>query len=120
MATYETVKKDALALPAIQQDGLMKELAAQHVKRKASEQAEKATGWKQKVWQAVAVIATLVAGVLGALTCTGCTTAVKQSQTATDGSVTTTERYFSLSAAEARDFVKLYGIPMVPVVNSGK
>lgn len=51
---------------------------------------------------------------------TGCTTAVKQSQTAVDGSITTKERYFSVSASEARDLVRLYGIPMVPVVETGK
>ena len=120
MATYETVRKEALALPAIQQDGLMKELAAQHVKRKAEEQAEKATGWKQKAWKALAVISTLVAGVLGVMAGTGCTTAVKQQQTDVDGTVTVKEHVFSLSAADARDLIKLYGFPQVPVVNVGK
>lgn len=120
MTTYDKVKTEVLALPVSQQDGLLNVLAAEHVKRQAGEKAASATGWKQKVWQAVAVIATLVASVLGVLTCTGCTTAVKKSQTATDGSVTTTERVFSLSAADARDLIKLYGELQIPVVNVGK
>ena len=116
MATYETVKKDALALPAIQQDGLMKELAAQHVKRQAEAQAEKATGWKQKAWKAVAVIATLVAAVLGAVTVTGCASSVKQ--TLPDGSVK--ERTFVLDGGTVTGLMKLYGVPEIPSVKATK
>lgn len=114
--TYETVKKEALALPAIQQDGLLKELAAQHVKRKAEELAAKSSGWVQWVWRALAL------GVGAAVTFgfTSCSTAVKQQQTDVDGTVTVKEHVFSLSAAEARDLIKLYGFPQVPVVNVGK
>lgn len=116
MTQYEKVKTEVLALPATQKDGLLKELAAEHVKRKAGEQAEKASGWKQKAWQAAAVIATAVAGVLGACTCTGCT--YTSSQVASDGA--TASRVFAIDAATARDLVKIYGAPMVPVVNVGK
>lgn len=116
MATYETVKKEALALPAIQQDGLMKELAAQHVKRQAEAQAEKATGWKQKAWKAAAVIATLLAAVFGAVTVTGCTTAKTTTETAQDGTVTVTERSFTLNGSEAATLAK----ELVPIVKRSK
>lgn len=116
MTQYEKVKTEVLALPATQKDGLLKELAAEHAKRKASEQAEKATGWKQKIWQAVAVIATALAALFGALACTGCT--YTSSQVASDGA--TAQRVFAIDAATARDLVKLYGVPMAPVVNVGK
>lgn len=114
--TYDEIKKAALALGAAQQDGLLKALAAEHVKRKADDLAAKSSGWVQWAWR----IVSLAVGIGGTLWLTSCTTAVKQSQTAEDGSVTTTERVFSLSASEARDLIKLYGYPQIPVVNVGK
>lgn len=106
--TYETVKKEALALPAIQQDGLLKELAAQHVKRKAEELAAKSSGWVQWVWRALAL------GVGAAVTfCfTSCSTAQKTTETAQDGTVTVTERSFTLSGTEAATLAR-YFIPVV-------
>lgn len=120
MSTYNEVKKAALGLCESDRDKLLEVLTAEHAKRKTAEMAAKATGWKQKAWKVAAWIAALLALILGASLATGCTSAVKQSQTAVDGSVTTTERYFSVSAAEARDFAALYGVPQIPVVSSGK
>lgn len=118
--TYNEVKAAAEGLPEKDQDKLMELLLARHAERKAKEAAGKASGWKKTVWTIAGIIASLIAGIVGTLTMTGCTTAVKQSQTAVDGSITTKERYFSVSASEARDLVRLYGIPMVPVVETGK
>lgn len=118
--TYNEVKAAAVGLPEKDQDKLMEVLLARHAERKAKEAAGKASGWKKTVWTILGIIASLIAGIVGTLTMTGCTTAVKQSQTAVDGSTVTKERYFSLSASEARDLVRLYGIPMVPVVETGK
>ena len=120
MNKYDEIKTAALGLSAGEQGKLMELLLARHAECKAKEAAGKASGWKKTVWTIVGIIASLIAGIVGTLTMTGCTTAVKQSQTAVDGSITTKERYFSLSASEARDLVRLYGIPMVPVVETGK
>ena len=125
IAAVDATKRDvfdlANTLPQKEHGRLIGALAAYHAATWGKEYLPvKVKNWLDKhggVWTAIVVVLGLLAA--GWLM-TGCTTAVKQSQTATDGSVTTTERYFSLSAAEARDFVKLYGIPMVPVVNSGK
>lgn len=116
MTQYEKVKTEVLALPVSQQDGLLSVLAAEHVKRQAGEKAASATGWKQKIWQAAAVIATLVAGVLGVMASTGCT--YSSSQVAEDG--TTTTRYWTLEASTARDLIKLYGVPEIPSVKVSK
>ncbi|MDO4818063.1 MAG: hypothetical protein Q3986_06520 [Akkermansia sp.] len=120
MSTYKEIKTAALGLSAGEQDKLLAELTAAHAARKAGEQAEKTSGWKRTAWKIAAAVSTLAGIIFGGVALTGCTSAVKQSQTAVDGSVTTTERVFSLSATEARDLIKLYGIPQIPCVNVGK
>lgn len=60
---------------------------------------------------AIAILALIAAWGLNSCTYTS-------SQVGADGS--TASRVFALDAATARDFVKLYGVPGVPVVNVGK
>lgn len=120
MSTYNEIKKAALSLTEKEQEKLLAELTAAHAERKANERAEEATGWKKTAWKVAAAAAALAGIVIGGMAAAGCTSAVKQSQTAADGSVTTTERVFALDAATARDLIKLYGVPQIPVVNVGK
>ena len=86
--------------------------------RKAEEKAldiTKKQAWPVWVKHLVSALIGAIAGVL-AMTCTGCT--YTSAQVGADGS--TEQRVFALDAATARDFVKLYGVPGVPVVNVGK
>lgn len=68
-------------------------------------------GWpnwvKHLIWFAIGGISAVLC-----MTQTGCT--YTSSQVAADGS--TASRVFAVDAATARDLVKLYGAPMVPVV----
>lgn len=75
----------------------------------------KNTDWpvwvKHLIWFIVGGISAVLC-----MTQTGCT--YTSAQVGADGS--TASRVFALDAAAARDFVKLYGVPGVPVVNVGK
>lgn len=82
--------------------------------RKAEDNAlavTKKQGWpnwvKHLIWFAIGGISAVLC-----MTQTGCT--YTSSQVAADGS--TANRVFAIDAATARDLVKLYGVPMVPVV----
>lgn len=82
--------------------------------RKAEDKALEVTkkqNWKDWVKIAVGALIGAISAVL-CLTQTGCT--YTSSQVAADGS--TANRVFAVDAATARDLVKLYGAPMVPVV----
>lgn len=82
--------------------------------RKAEDKALEATaktGWPAWVKHLIWFVAGGIAVVL-AMTQTSCT--YTSSQVAADGS--TANRVFAVDAATARDLVKLYGVPMVPVV----
>lgn len=86
--------------------------------RKAEDKAlevTKAQGWpawvKHLIWFVIGGISAVLC-----MTQTGCT--YTSAQVGADGS--TASRVFALDAAAARDFVKLYGVPGVPVVNVGK
>lgn len=86
--------------------------------RKAEDKCLEVTakqGWPNWVKHLIAALIGAIAGVL-CVTQTGCT--YTSSQVAADGS--TANRVFALDADTARDFVKLYGVPGVPVVNVGK
>lgn len=86
--------------------------------RKGEDKALEATAktdwpvWvKHLIWFIVGGISAVLC-----MTQAGCT--YTSSQVGADGS--TASRVFALDAATARDFVKLYGMPGVPVVNVGK
>lgn len=86
--------------------------------RKAEDKAldaTKKTNWKDWVKIAVGALIGAISAVL-CMTQTGCT--YTSSQVAADGS--TASRVFAVDAATARDLVKLYGVPQIPVVNVGK
>lgn len=91
-------------------------LAASHAAKYGEDYLpEKARTWLQRhEWVrtvAIAILALIAAWGLNSCTYTS-------SQVAADGS--TANRVFAVDAATARDLVKLYGAPMVPVVNVGK
>ena len=73
--------------------------------------ATKKTNWKDWVKIAVGAVIGAIAAVLTMMQ-TSCT--YTSSQVAADGS--TASRVFAVDAATARDLMKLYGVPMVPVV----
>ena len=82
--------------------------------RKAEDRALDMTarqGWpnwvKHLIWFAIGGISAVLC-----MTQTGCT--YTSSQVAADGS--TANRVFAVDAETARDLVKIYGLPMVPVV----
>lgn len=77
--------------------------------------ATKKTNWPNWVKVAVGAVIGAISAVLVMLQ-TSCT--YTSSQVAADGS--TANRVFAVDAATARDLVKLYGVPMVPVVTSTK
>lgn len=82
--------------------------------RKAEDRALDVTGkqgWPNWVKHLIWFVTGGIAAVL-AMTQTGCT--YTSSQVAADGS--TASRVFAVDAATARDMMKLYGVPMVPVV----
>ena len=82
--------------------------------RKAEDRALDVTakqGWPNWVKHLIWFVTGGIAAVL-AMTQTGCT--YTSSQVAADGS--TASRVFAVDAATARDLMKLYGVPMVPVV----
>lgn len=65
---YDDTKAAALSLEPKEQDKLMMELAAAHVKRKATALATGEHGWKQWLWRGVAA----AVGVGAALACSSC------------------------------------------------
>lgn len=86
--------------------------------RKAEDKALEVTAktdwpaWvKHLIWFIVGGISAVLC-----MTQTGCT--YTSAQVGADGS--TASRVFALDAATARDLVRLYGVPGVPVVNVGK
>lgn len=125
IAAVDATKRDvfdlANTLPQKEHGRLIGALAAYHAATWGKEYLPvKVKNWLDKhggVWTAIVVVlGLLAAGWLAA----GCTTAQSTTEKALDGTEKTTMRVFSISAAEARDLVKLYGFPQVPVVNVGK
>lgn len=78
-------------------------------------EATKKTDWPVWVKHLIAALIGAIAAVL-CMTQTGCT--YTSSQVAADGS--TANRVFAVDAETARDLVRLYGVPQMPVVNVGK
>ena len=66
---------------------------------------------KHLIWYIIGGISAVLC-----MTQAGCT--YTSSQVGADGS--TAQRVFALDAATARDFVKLYGVPQIPIVTSTK
>ena len=91
-------------------------LAASHAAKYGEDYLpEKARTWLQRhEW--VRTIAITLLGLAAAWGLNSCT--YTSSQVAEDG--TTTERYWAIDAATARDLIKLYGTPEIPTVNPTK
>lgn len=117
IAAVDATKKDvftlANTLPQKEHGQLIGALAAYHAATWGKEYLPvKVRNWLDKhggVWTAIVVVLGLLAA--GWLM-TGCT--YSSSQVAADGS--TAQRVFAIDAATARDLIKLYGVPQVPVV----
>lgn len=114
MSTYEEIQKAALALDENEQDRLLDALSLKHVERKANALAEKVNGWKRAALKVLAWAAAVAATAGGAFWLSSCT--YTSSQVGADGS--TAQRVFAVDAATARDLVRLYGVPQIPVVTT--
>lgn len=77
-------------------------------------EATKNTDWpvwvKHLIWYIIGGISAVLC-----MTQTGCASSMKQTSTAADGTITTTERVLILNGNEARDILKLYPIPTVNI-----
>lgn len=114
--TRQAVYELAETLGQYEHSRLIVALAASHAAKYGEDYLpEKVLTWLQRhEWVrtvAIAILALIAAWGLNSCTYTS-------SQVGADGS--TANRVFVLDAATARDFVKLYGVPGVPVVNVGK
>lgn len=75
---------------------------------------EKAQSWLQRhEW--VRTVAIAILSIIAAWELNSCASSVKQTSTAADGTITTTERVLILNGNEARDILKLYPIPTVNI-----
>ena len=110
-AVYEMAE----TLDKEQHGKLIVALAASHA-AKYGEQVlpEKVRSWLQEhEW--VRTVAIAILAIIAAWGLNSCASSMKQTSTAADGTITTTERVLILNGNEARDILKLYPIPTVNI-----
>lgn len=113
--TRQAVYELAETLGQYEHSRLIVALAASHAAKYGEDYLpEKVLTWLQRhEWVRTVAIAILT--LIAAWGLNSCASSMKQTSTAADGTITTTERVLILNGNEARDILKLYPIPTVNI-----